>query len=351
MKTTIGMLLICLIFVPALHAEPPDEQWISCDAETACPDEMQCVKFEDMPTAVCWPADRDPCEYCAGAECAVLESYPPQVICGGGEEVEPIACTEDGDCPENMICFDGYCVGGADPGDATTCKNEAGYCVIGETSGYCECITGEGTAWSEAEPVDPENPGDGETPPQPFFLPTTEECSAKLVEICGEKAPDVKDFCGKELFEACLDAVKWVNGTCFETKISEEEQAALDRGEWVGEWSQMVYQCCQETTLEEIATDLEELQQCVAEKSCDECLDGGDDVKPSLPCQENADCGEGGTCVDGQCQWEEVPVSGGEEQSDSDAVYTATGDDQTKNGESASTPKESSGSGCSLILL
>ncbi len=348
MKTkTMMILMACLITAPLLLADPPEQQWISCDAETTCPEEMQCIKFEDMPTAVCWPSNTDPCEYCAGAECSVLESYPPQVICGGGEEEEPIACVEDSDCPDTMICFDGYCVGGADPSDATTCKNEAGYCVIGETSGYCECITGEGTAWSEAEPVDPANP---QPPLQLFSLPTEGECTAKLIEICGEKAPDVKDFCGKELFEACLDAIKWVEGTCFETKITPEEQEALDRGEWVGGWSQMIYQCCQETSLEEIGGELAEFQQCVTEKGCDECLEGGD-VKPSIPCEEDIDCGDGGTCVDGSCQWEETPVNSDEERNDSDSIYTAAGDDQTKGTESTSTPKTSDGSGCSLILL
>jgi len=350
---TLKMMVFFFVIIVAfgLRADPPEESWISCDAETKCPEEMQCVKFEEIPTPVCWPANSDPCDYCQGAECSVLESYPPQVMCGNGEEIQPISCKEDADCPEMMFCFDGYCVSGGG-GDETSCKNDAGYCVIGETSGFCQCITGYGVAWSEDKPDNPVRDGGGETPFQLFFAPTQDECVAKLVEICGTEVPNVKEECGKELFEACRQSIEWVQGTCFETFPSEEERMALDEGKWAGDWSRSIYHCCRGASLEEVADTLADFKQCVAEHGCDECL-RGEDIAPGTPCTEDADCGESGTCVDGTCQWEETPVKGGDEETtDSDMIYTAGND--KNDGTEATTmgaPKESGGSGCSLVLL
>lgn len=365
-----AMFLMTLCFAAVAYAIPPDQTYIACDADNACPDQMQCVKFEDMETPVCWPADQDPCEYCGTAECAVAESYPPQVTCGDDEvpDTDPVPCVTDFDCPEGDICFNGYCVYAGDPETETTCENEAGYCVIGDTFGYCQCVTGAGVGWGEAEPGEPTDPdtddgsdGDGEVPPPPFFVPTTDECMAKLIENCGEKAPDLKEECGAELFDACLDAVEWVEGTCFEMTLTEEQRNAIAKGEWVGDWSLMVYQCCKETTVDEIADDLGELKECVETDGCDECLGGGDDPMPSTPCVENGDCPEGGTCKEGTCYW--TTESGDETTTNpSDQPKDETGDEQTgeeedytntagDGAETAGAPKESGGSACSLVLI
>ncbi len=364
------MFLMTLFLAVILRADPPEQTWIECDALNDCPEQMTCVKFDDMPTPVCWPADQDPCEYCGTAECAVAESYPPQVTCGDGEvpDTDPVTCVSDEDCPEKMFCFSGYCVDEGDPATEKTCENEAGYCVIGETSGYCQCVTGAGVGWGEAEPGEPTDPvedgdGDGEVPPPPFFLPTSDECMAKLVENCGETAPDLKEECGAELFDACLDAVEWVEGTCFETTLTEEQRNAIAKGEWVGDWSLMVYQCCQETTVDEITDDLGELKECVETDGCEECLGGSsDDPMPSTPCVEDGDCPDGGHCTDGTCYW--TTESGDETTTNpTDDIKDDTGDDQTGGEDYTNTAgdgteeettaprKESDGSGCSLVLI
>ncbi|HOW52236.1 MAG TPA: hypothetical protein PLV42_09370 [bacterium] len=365
------MFLMTVCFALILRADPPDQAWQSCDADTVCSDGYTCVKFMDMETPVCWPADSDPCEYCGTADCAVMESYPPQVQCSEETpDVDPAPCGVDADCPEGYACFEGYCEPTGEPieTEVTACKNDAGYCEIGDTSGFCQCVTGEGVGWAEAEPGETTDPGtdggdDGEVPPQPYFLPTQDECMAKLIETCGEKAPDIKEECGEELFGACLDAVEWVEGTCYETTLTEEERAAIAKGEWVGDWSLMVYQCCSETTMEEIESDLGELKGCIEADGCDECLGGGEEPQPAVSCMENGDCPDGGICKEGTCYW--TTTEGDETTSNPSEPGIPVGgdptDDQTggddyandgKGAESSTTtPKENSDSGCSLVLI
>ncbi|HSA33177.1 MAG TPA: hypothetical protein P5077_05570 [bacterium] len=365
MKAT--MFLTTLFLAAILRADPPEQTWIECDALNDCPEQMTCVKFDDMPTAVCWPADQDPCEYCGTAECAVAESYPPQVSCGDGEvpDTDPLTCVSDEDCPEEMFCFSGYCVDEGDPATETTCKNEAGYCVIGETSGYCQCVTGAGVGWGEAEPGEPTDPvedgdGDGEVPPPPFFLPTSDECMAMLVENCGETAPDLKEECGDK-FDVCYDGVTLVTDKCM-TPLTVEEKESLMTGAWIGEASQMLYQCCQEGTLEELTAEMTEIEECLDAGSCEECLGGGDDPTPLTPCAENGDCPDGGTCKDGTCYW--TTESGDETTTNpADQPKDDTGDDQTGGEDYTNTAgdgteegttaprKESDGSGCSMVLI
>ncbi len=368
-KTTMFLMTLC--FAALAYAIPPDQTYVACDAETPCPAEMQCVKFEDMETPVCWPADSDPCEYCGAADCAIMESYPPQVVCGDETpDVDPAPCVSDMDCPENYACFEGFCEPTDEPveTEATACKNEAGYCEIGDTSGFCQCVTGEGMGWADAgEPVEPGDPtdpiedGDGEVPPQPYFLPTQDECMAKLVEICGETAPDIEEECGEELFGACLDAVEWVESTCFETTLTEEERAAIAAGEWVGDWSLMVYQCCSETTMEEIESDLGELKECIDTDGCEECLGGGEEPQPATPCVSDADC-VGGQCTDGTCYW---TTEEGEESTTNPADETGipvggdpadeqTGGEEynnTDDSKDTATPEDGAQDGCSLVLI
>lgn len=364
----ITMLLMALCFSALAYAIPPDQTYIACDADNACPDQMQCVKFEDMETPVCWPADQDPCEYCAGADCAVAESYPPQVTCGDVEvpDTDPIPCVTDFDCPEGDMCFNGYCVYAGDPTEETTCKNEAGYCVIGDTSGYCQCVTGEGTGWAEAEPGETTDPvddgdGDGEVPPAPFFLPTSDECMSILVKNCGEKSPDLKETCGDK-FDVCYDGVTMVTDACM-TPLTAEQKESLLKGEWIGESSQMLYQCCQEGSAAELETEMATIKECLDTKTCEECLGnvGGDDtVTPTTPCTENGDCPDGGTCKEGTCYWttdggEETTTNPADQPKDENVDEQTGGEDYANTagtGEETTAPrKESGGSGCSMVLI
>ena len=51
----------------------------SCDAFNHCEAGLECFKFEDESTPICW--EGDPCEKCETGNCVIAESYPAQIFC------------------------------------------------------------------------------------------------------------------------------------------------------------------------------------------------------------------------------------------------------------------------------
>ncbi len=56
-----------------------DFEKITCDALTPCPGGMDCYKFRDQTTPICWAGN--PCTRCNSGECTIAESYPMQIFC------------------------------------------------------------------------------------------------------------------------------------------------------------------------------------------------------------------------------------------------------------------------------
>ncbi|MFH1211010.1 MAG: hypothetical protein V1645_03775 [archaeon] len=55
---------------------------VYCDANTRCPDGMECYKFQDDDKAYCYNKGNDPCIRCDDpSRCVILESYPAQIKC------------------------------------------------------------------------------------------------------------------------------------------------------------------------------------------------------------------------------------------------------------------------------
>lgn len=117
---TFTLLIIGIVFISTLGVpELASAQFaaISCSAEEPCIEGQECV---DIPNSgpICIDAQENYCDYydCpVGSECAVAESYPPQVIClspDNGDESENTA-EKDISLDENVEAID---LGIKDPG-------------------------------------------------------------------------------------------------------------------------------------------------------------------------------------------------------------------------------------------
>ncbi len=84
----IGLLVIAFVFLlvkerkameqPIFDYITPHITDISCDAEKACPQGLECWALEAQPVCV----DPDPCRWhCGKVDCVVMESYPLQLRC------------------------------------------------------------------------------------------------------------------------------------------------------------------------------------------------------------------------------------------------------------------------------
>jgi len=62
-----------------LKALSNDFEKITCDTLTRCPEGMDCYKFRDQETPICWAGD--PCARCNSGICTIAESYPMQIFC------------------------------------------------------------------------------------------------------------------------------------------------------------------------------------------------------------------------------------------------------------------------------
>ncbi|GAB4291784.1 MAG: hypothetical protein Kow0090_05420 [Myxococcota bacterium] len=195
------------------------------------------------------------------------------------EEVdEPEPC-EGPDCPDSTEPSEEN-EGEVDAEDATVCDNPAGHCEIGRSSGFCECLNGEGVGWAEGdegsdgETVEGEGDGSGEVIPgddgSDAPLPSEEECLATLVEYCGEEAPTLEE-CEKDNIEFCINSYNLILTECFDEEgVPEDVKEKLLLGEWVSPYASDIYQCCvaEEEELEEIG----DIVFCIEDgNTCEEC--------------------------------------------------------------------------------
>ena len=80
------ILILALVFLTACTTVDNTGHFqitnITCDAiNPECPDNLECMKFENQATPLC--AEKDPCNYYCdvGQECVILESFPIQISC------------------------------------------------------------------------------------------------------------------------------------------------------------------------------------------------------------------------------------------------------------------------------
>jgi hypothetical protein len=394
----IKLLIFTLIAAGSLAVsafEQPERVYQECDVNTTCPEGTSCYALDKFETPVClYPEEVCPLA-CGTEECMIMESYPMQVGCedGGGDTTPPEGVTtcknpagycEIGDTIGYCECADGSGVAwteaqeedpvepsgtstsglrsipseeqcietleemcGTEPYEVTTCENPAGYCEIGENSGYCECLNGMGSGWasgssgggdstdgSTGEPeVDPVEPGvEPEPAPEPAVkstanlreLPTDEQCMETLVEICGEEAPSLTEICSEESLIRCVDIVSELSELCLEP-ISEEEQNSLLNGEWTENASDIAG-CCE--YIDEAEEYYTQVKECLESYSCSECMEGflDDDVATEASGGEsNSDS-----------------TTGGSSQTTSDTVDGAETAEESENGVT---------SGCSTLII
>ncbi len=137
------------------------------------------------------PCTRDPecvaAEICLDGACAAAEQSLP-------------TCTIDDDCGNpDEACADGVC-----KHEGVACRNPAGACWVEAQSGSCDCANGEGAGWSGG--FDPDNPPEPKTDAQLQI-----ECTAELVDNCGETAPMLPDSCTGDVLTTCEAVVAHSN--------------------------------------------------------------------------------------------------------------------------------------------
>ncbi len=108
-----------------------------CDAATRC-ETGDCYKFPSMERPMCWQGD-NPCVWCGSEECAILESYPMQIVCGSTqtqEEEPPVdeneSETEEEEEPPETTDNSTLCGDATAPDDCfyklATKENDSTYC-------------------------------------------------------------------------------------------------------------------------------------------------------------------------------------------------------------------------------
>ncbi len=149
-KTAVISAVAVLAWVGAAQAqeEPPFPG-------EACGSSADCGSFEGCLDGVCTPLTPtdEACELdgdCLddGAVCVDGLCWTPD---GGGTGIEDLACAQDADCPEGLICEDGMCESSLPPpDDIGMCEADAD-CGDGEICVACYCMPAEGTCRADAD--------------------------------------------------------------------------------------------------------------------------------------------------------------------------------------------------------
>ena len=84
----------------------------------------------------------------------------------------------------------------ASAADDVTCSNPAGSCTVGQDSGECECLNGDGAGWSDG--YNPDDPPEDKTEEELLA-----QCEEELVRSCGEDPPALPETCEGDVLDDC----------------------------------------------------------------------------------------------------------------------------------------------------
>ncbi len=340
--------------------------------------------------------------------CTIYESGWNECTCGTGDDApttgsgscQPdIACENDSDCPEENLCENGTCVihmvltqekcmellesSCLPEPEKTVCENPAGKCEFYSPDNFsCECLDGHGEGSSgssegsggSTDPVEPEgdpgkdpveppagDPVEGGSDSSEGEKPVSQEvCLAKLVEVCGEEAPDLKEICSNEMLNLCVDAMDTLTNKCGDyisaKPLSEEEKAKLLKGEWT-ENGESIASCCRNGS--DGKKKLEEVLECLKTKKCEECIERPETGEDTATGGEETNNNEPGSAGDGSSSTDDSEGDGqssdkgdaaGSVDDSSKTQDAATGGDSTEKSTDNGAEKES-GSGCSVLAI
>lgn len=252
MKITIAFIFLTAFF--SLKAET--ENFEACGEDFSCEDGLSCMVIPSEEEPVCIDPAKACKIVCGEKTCGIMETVPAKLHCSENEE-KPSEDSETEEEAEKAEKEEKE-VDEEKNIETVCCKNEAGECTVSHDGGRCQCVNGEGAAWSDSSV--PENEKSSEE------SLTEENCMKKLVEVCGETAPDITESCGDSLND-CVEKVAFVHAKCLEA-ISEEDKNNLKEGKWVekDDLANKIHGCCKHPE------KMNELVECLEDKSCGDCL-------------------------------------------------------------------------------
>lgn len=118
-------------------------------------------------------------ELCVTSVCTIVDPPPPACASDDDCAQSGVSCTEDGACKHEGV----------------VCTSASGSCWIDDGSGRCDCVNGEGSAYSN--PYNPDDP-----PEVPTDAELLASCGEDLLETCGAAPPAMTGPQGSEGSEA-----------------------------------------------------------------------------------------------------------------------------------------------------
>ncbi len=121
---------------------------------TPCESNAECGSFEGCLDGACTPLTPTDEACTVDEDCLDDGSVCVDGLCwtpdGGGTGIEDLACAQDADCPEGMICEDGMCESSLPPDDIGLCETDA-ECGDGMICVACYCMPAEGTCRADSD--------------------------------------------------------------------------------------------------------------------------------------------------------------------------------------------------------
>ncbi|MGI6393827.1 MAG: hypothetical protein ACOX2F_03685 [bacterium] len=243
------------------------------------------------------------------------------------------------------------------PEGTVTCENPAGKCIV-SGNGDFSCSCEDGTDVWGGEGTEPEEPGfegmcmsdsdceegevcfDGACTSIIVILTEANECKEILENYCGTEAPDINKICTEETFDYCTDGFALFMEKCENVEIAESVFEEMKNAGW-GEYGKEIASCCYE--YDDFKADMDELLECLKEKSCEECIELAEDIG-----KEKGDIDSGGGD-------EPADSTNNDSESDGSSGSVSKSDESSDDKESDKDDKESkeekSSSGCSAVVL
>jgi hypothetical protein len=109
----------------------------------------------------------------------------------GADDPSVDACTDDDDCDSDEGCFEGFC-----KHEGAVCRSPAGACWEREGGSTCHCA--DGTSSQSSDPFNPDDPPEPRTDEE-----LVADCTAELVDACGEDAPMLPESCTGDVLAEC----------------------------------------------------------------------------------------------------------------------------------------------------